>query len=235
VAERSVNPRDTNVGGESTSPYDESVRLYGLNEAQRCILSHVPGRSAVLELGASSGYMTKELVDAGCVVDAIEINPEDAAKASRYCRRIVVGSVEESESFASLTGPYDVVLMADILEHLRSPESALRQARSRLTATGQALVCLPNIGYYRMRMDLLKGRFTYADYGLLDRTHLRFYTLKSAIDLFAASGFSTVEVIVPPPRVPKWGKLKAWVKTTWPTLFAIQIIYRLKPLHSTVS
>jgi 2-polyprenyl-3-methyl-5-hydroxy-6-metoxy-1,4-benzoquinol methylase len=122
VAERSVNPRDTNVGGESTSPYDE---------AQRCILSHVPGRSAVLELGASSGYMTKELVDAGCVVDAIEINPEDAAKASRYCRRIVVGSVEESESFASLTGPYDVVLMADILEHLRSPESALRQARSR--------------------------------------------------------------------------------------------------------
>jgi hypothetical protein len=86
-----------------------------------------------------------------------------------------------------------------------------------------------------MRMDLLKGRFTYADYGLLDRTHLRFYTLKSAIDLFAASGFSTVEVIVPPPRVPKWGKLKAWVKTTWPTLFAIQIIYRLKPLHSTVS
>lgn len=235
MAEHPNHPGDRDAGGESTSYYDESVRLYGLNEAQRCLLDHVPGRSAVLELGASSGYMSKILVDAGCVVDAIEINAEDAAKAARYCRKIVVGSVEESDSFSSLPGPYDVVLMADVLEHLRSPEAALREARRRLKTTGQALVCLPNIGYYRMRMDLLKGRFEYADYGLLDRTHLRFYTLESAVELFAASGFSTVDVIVPPPRVPKWGKLKTWVKARWPTLFAIQIIYRLKPAATAPS
>jgi len=183
----------------------------------------------VLELGASSGYMTEVLERKGCTVDAVELNATDAAKAARHCRKIVVGSVEDSATFAGFGGPYDVVLMADILEHLRSPEAALREVRKRMHPDARALVSLPNIAYFRMRLDLLKGRFDYADYGLLDRTHLRFYTLKTAVALFAAAGLSLEEVIVPPPRVPRFGRVKGWVKSRWPELFALQIIYRLRP------
>jgi 2-polyprenyl-3-methyl-5-hydroxy-6-metoxy-1,4-benzoquinol methylase len=218
-----------NVQNEpATSYYDEAVKEFGLSELHRYLLAQVAPGSTVLELGPASGYMTKVLAAKGCRVDAIEINPRDAAKAAPYCRKLIVGSIEEAASFAELSGPYQVALMADVLEHLRAPEKTLSAVRQRLAPNGAALVSLPNIAYWKMRLDLLRGRFEYTDTGLLDRTHLRFFTLKTAKEMFAQAGFRMTQLVVPPPTIPRLGRLKERVKRNWPSLFSLSLIYHLQ-------
>lgn len=211
-----------------SSHYDALFERFGFSETHRYLLSQIPTGSTVLELGPASGYMTKILAERGCLVDAMEINPQDAAKAAPYCRRMIVGSIEDIKNFAELHGPYQVILLADILEHLRQPENVLTIIREKLAPTGIVLASLPNIAFWKMRLELLTGRFEYTDTGLLDRTHLRFFTLKTAIAMFTAAGFRVTNVVVPPRDIPRWGKLKMAIMKAWPALFSINMVYHLR-------
>jgi SAM-dependent methyltransferase len=218
------------LGAQQTSSsfYAAAVKRSGLSPVHKAVLGLVPAGTTVLEIGPSSGYMTRALTEQGCTVDAIELNPRDAEQAAPFCRKIVVGSAEDPGCYAGLNGPYRAALMADVLEHLRSPETALREVRKRLSPDGLAIVSLPNIAYWKMRWDLLRGNFEYKDWGLLDRTHLRFYTRKTAEELFASEGFRLIDTVVPPPRVQRFGRLKEMVKASWPSLLALQIVYELR-------
>jgi 2-polyprenyl-3-methyl-5-hydroxy-6-metoxy-1,4-benzoquinol methylase len=215
-------------GKESASHYDELVKRLGLSETHLYLLSQIAPGSKVLELGPASGYMTKTLAEKGCTIDAIEINPGDAAKAAPYCRKLIVGSIEALENFAELPGPYDVILMADVLEHLRAPENVLPILRQRLAPNGEALASLPNIAFWKMRLELLRGRFEYTNTGLLDRTHLRFFTLKTATEMFAQAGFRVANAVVPPHNIPRFGRIKQWIMETWPAVFSINFVYHLR-------
>lgn len=211
-----------------TSVYDEAVRQEGFSETHRYLLQQIPAHSTVLELGPASGYMTKIMAERGCLVDAIELNAQDAQKASQYCRKIIVGSVEEEENFASLAGPYQIALMADVLEHLRRPERVLSRVRKLLAPGGLALVSLPNVVYWRMRLEFLRGRFDYTDMGILDRTHLRFFTLKTASAMFEASGFRIASIATPMPDNIAFRKTKQWLREVSPSLFAFNFVFHLK-------
>jgi 2-polyprenyl-3-methyl-5-hydroxy-6-metoxy-1,4-benzoquinol methylase len=219
----------------ATSVYSRAVEKSGLSLTHLTALSLVPSDATVLEIGPASGYMTQALGARGCTVDAIEIDPSDGERARPFCRHLVVGSAEDQTTYEQLAGPYRIALMADVLEHLRSPELALREVRRRLATDGEAIVSLPNIAYWRMRVDLLRGRFQYKDYGLLDRTHLRFYTRATAEKLFRDQGFEVMEVHIPPPRAKRLKRLKHFAKTAWPDLFALQIVYRLRPLPDSTT
>jgi 2-polyprenyl-3-methyl-5-hydroxy-6-metoxy-1,4-benzoquinol methylase len=218
----------------ATSHYDRAVRQLGLSETHLCILNRVPEGAAVLELGPASGYMTEVLASKGCAVDAIEVNPHDAAKAARHCRKMVIGSIEEERAWNGLTGAYRVVIAADVLEHLRSPELALAHMRRRMTPESRALVSLPNVAFWEMRLRLLLGRFEYTDTGVLDRTHLRFYTMKTAVEMFADAGLEVEDVVIPPTRKRPLRKLKTWAMRTWPSLLALHPIYCLRLARSAV-
>lgn len=213
---------------EVTSYYDDAVQRLGLSETHHYLLTQIPGGSVVLELGSASGYITKILKDRGCTVDAIELNPNDAAKAQPYCRAMVVGSIEDPDNFSSLCGPYDLILMADVLEHLRAPEKVLPLLRQRLSKDGMALVSLPNIAFWKMRLELLRGRFEYTDMGLLDRSHLRFFTRRSGENMFAKAGFRVEQVVVPPREMPRLGGLKMALMKMWPSLLSINFVYHLR-------
>lgn len=212
----------------SDSIYSAVVARKGLSPTHLATLALIPSNVSVLELGPASGYMTRELAERGCTIDAIELDPADAARARPFCRTLVVGSAEDPSSYVELTGPYRVVLMADVLEHLKSPERTLEHVRSRLSADGIAIVSLPNIAHWKVRLDLLRGDFHYKDSGVLDRTHLRFYTRETAEALFRAHGFDLVDVTIPAQRGRRLRLAKTWVRERWPGLFARQIIYRLR-------
>lgn len=219
----------TNLSPEQySSKYDQLLRTGGYSTTHIYLLQQIPARSVVLELGPSSGYMTKILAQKECTVDAIELNSNDAKQAAQYCRKTIVGSLEDDAPFAQLDGPYDYVLIADVLEHLRAPEKALQQVRARISSAGTVLVSLPNIAYWEMRLALLKGHFDYTDTGLLDRTHLRFYTLKTATAMFTEAGFQIERMHITPPIVPRLGRLKEWVKRKWPALFSVNFIFHLR-------
>jgi 2-polyprenyl-3-methyl-5-hydroxy-6-metoxy-1,4-benzoquinol methylase len=211
-----------------TSHYDAAFQRLGLSETHHYLLSQISPGSTVLELGPASGYMTQILAGKGCMVDAIEINPQDAAKAAPYCRKMIVGSLEEAANFAELPGPYHVVLMADVLEHLAAPENVLKLVREKLGPDGLALVSLPNIAFWKMRWALLAGRFDYTDTGILDRSHLRFFTLKTAAAMFHDAGFRLVNAVVPPRPIPRFGRLKMAIMKAWPALFSINMVYHLR-------
>jgi 2-polyprenyl-3-methyl-5-hydroxy-6-metoxy-1,4-benzoquinol methylase len=88
---------------------------------------------------------------------------------------------------------FDRVLLLDVLEHLVRPEQLLAQAKAALNGNGCLVVSLPNVAHLAVRLNLLLGRFNYAERGILDRTHLRFFTRKTARRFLEENGFEILE------------------------------------------
>lgn len=216
---------------EPTSVYDRNVKQTGFSETHKHILASVPDGARVLELGPSSGYMTRMLSARGCQVDAIEYNPADAAVAAQYCATMIVGSLDDDAPWATLRGPYDVAIMADVLEHLRTPEKVLARVRTLLAPDGLALISLPNIGHWRPRVALLLGRFEYTETGMMDRTHLRFFTRKTALAMIHDAGFRLERVVIPVTRGSWFRRSYEWLRQNVPTLFSMHFIYHIRPRH----
>lgn len=155
------------------------------------LLRRVPHGSEVLELGPATGYCTRYLHEVlGCTVDAIEISLEMAEHARPWCRELIVGDLE-SIDLGEVLGyrQYQVILCADVLEHLRDPWTLSKSLAAHLAPGGRMLLSVPNIGYLGVLIDLLRGNFRYRSEGLLDRTHLRFFTYESINELLDQSGW----------------------------------------------
>jgi O-antigen biosynthesis protein len=148
----------------SDSVHADVVRLVG--EGKR-----------VLELGPATGYMTRVLRERGCTVVGIEVDPAMAEQAGEFCERIVVGDLDVLDLDEALGEErFDVVVAADVLEHLKDPLSVLRTLRRFLAEEGSFVVSVPNVAHGSVRLALLTGHFDYREIGLLDSTHLRFFT-----------------------------------------------------------
>lgn len=157
-------------------------------------LNLVPRGSDVLEVGTAAGHMTRALARKDCRVVGLEIDPGQAARARAFCARMVVGNIEELEVERAISERFDVVLCGDVLEHLRDPAIAVTRLKSLLRPGGFMVVSLPNVAHGSVRLSLLDGRFPYARYGLLDATHLRFFTLSGIVDLFNSAGLEIRDV-----------------------------------------
>jgi SAM-dependent methyltransferase len=170
---------------------------------KRAVLDRVPPGARVLEVGAHTGFFSACLRERGCHVTALEVDPRAAAHATRWADRVVVGDVEDAAVRAALDGQFDVVLFMHVLEHMVDPWAALRAMRCRVARGGRAIVLLPNVACWRVRKDLfLRGAFRYEDTGILDRTHLRFFTLDSAAALLAEAGWTVTERVAVDESVP---------------------------------
>lgn len=142
----------------------------------------------VLELGVGDATIVKWLHAHGCCVDAVEIDEASADLARPYCRQVVVDDLDDIQRLP-LAAEYDYVIAADVLEHLRYPEKVLSHLKRLLKRNGHLLVSLPNIANIYVRLNLLIGRFPQHSKGILDRTHLHCYTLKSARRLLQRTGW----------------------------------------------
>lgn len=154
----------------------------------------------VLEVGTASGYLSSELAKLGCNVTGIEEDPEMAQLARQFCREMLVDNVE-SMDFSRLSR-YDAIIFGDVLEHLRNPRAVLERLSSLLKPGGRILISLPNVANIWVRLNLLLGRFNYSRVGILDETHLRFFTLKTAKQLAADSGLDVISTGVTPIPLP---------------------------------
>jgi len=152
---------------ETTSTDATILRLVGKNKR-------------VLELGCGSGDMSQGLCEQGCTVVGIEINPDAAAAAARICERVVIGDLDYIDLEQELgTDKFEVVLAADVLEHLKDPLSILQAVKPFLLPHGYVVISIPNVAHISVRLALLGGKFPYGKKGLLDQTHLRFVTRES--------------------------------------------------------
>jgi 2-polyprenyl-3-methyl-5-hydroxy-6-metoxy-1,4-benzoquinol methylase len=156
------------------------------------IVSLVPPATRVLEFGCATGYLSEVLKNRlGCTVVGIEIDRDAAAIAEQHTERVIVGDAEKIDYAAELAGEeFDVVLFADVLEHLKEPADVLRRVRPFVAESGVVVASIPNIAHASVRLALLGGEFRYRESGLLDDTHLRFFTRASIQDLFEETGYA---------------------------------------------
>lgn len=174
--------------------YDFVVNLDSDNTHANVIRLVGQGRR-VLELGPASGYMSEILRTRGCTVVGIELDARMAAQAEQFCEQVIVGDLDTLDLEAELGEDcFDVIVAADVLEHLRDPLKLLRDLRAFLKPGGFFVVSLPNVAHASVRLALLEGRFDYQDLGLLDRTHLHFFTHKSIAQLFDEAELALVEI-----------------------------------------
>jgi 2-polyprenyl-3-methyl-5-hydroxy-6-metoxy-1,4-benzoquinol methylase len=155
------------------------------------VVDLVPSKSRVLEFGCATGYMSEVLVSRlGCSVVGIEQSSSAAEVARRHCEKVVVGDAESLDLCAALgEDRFDVILFADVLEHLRGPAALLSRVRPFLAEGGSIVASIPNIAHGSVRLALLRGEFRYRELGLLDNTHIHFFTRESIQDTFEASGY----------------------------------------------
>lgn len=170
--------------------YDHAIDL-GVDNAHTRVIRLVGERKRVLELGCATGYMSKVLVERlGCTVTGIERDAEAVEKARKVCSRVIVGDLDTLD-YARVLGEerFDVVICADVLEHLRDPVRTLASVRGFLSPGGCVVASIPNIAHVAVIAELLEGRFPYRPLGLLDDTHVRFFTRDSVYDCFEQAGF----------------------------------------------
>jgi len=166
--------------------YDDSP-----NSTHNLVVGLVERGSRVLEFGCATGYMSRVLRDRlGATVVGVELEATAAEEAGLQCERVVVGDVEELDLEAELGGErFDAILFADVLEHLRDPGAVLRRVRPFVAEGGAIVASIPNVAHASVRLALLAGSFRYREQGLLDESHLRFFTREGVQDLFEGSGY----------------------------------------------
>ncbi|MDP3731822.1 MAG: class I SAM-dependent methyltransferase [Candidatus Omnitrophota bacterium] len=190
--------------------YDEPIvdKEFLALQQQRAL--DIVGRSKrVLEVGCSTGSFTKHLRDQECTVTCIEIDEESARKAKGFAESVIVGDVEEPAIWLKLPHKFEVILFMHVLEHLVDPWRVLREARTLLAEGGFIIILIPNIACWQTRQQLFfKGDFQYQKCGILDLTHLRFFTFFTAQELIREAGYTIEKKEVVGWTVPFAGKLK---------------------------
>lgn len=202
------------------NPYEYSVDL-SVDTTATKIIRLVDVNMKVLELGCASGSMSRILRDRGCKITGIEIDSEAAEKSSIFCEKVIVGNLDTIDLDAELgTDSFDVIVAADVLEHLRDPKDLLLRLKPFLSKNGRVIISLPNIGHLSVIASLITGRFDYSETGILDKTHLRFFTPATAAELLTESGFQILKTqftrsdINHPSLLPYWNNLSIFQKYT---------------------
>ena len=162
---------------------------------RRDLLALVPrGVKRVLDVGCGEGNTGRALKAerSGIVVEGIEKEERVARIAAAHLDEVQCIDLDaDTFTFAE---PFDCIICGDVIEHLKDPDAVLRQLHGALSVGGVLLWSVPNVRHYTIIAGLLLGEWEYQDSGILDRTHLRFFTLKSARALLARTGFAIVTI-----------------------------------------
>lgn len=165
------------------------------NNTHNLTLEAVGRGKRVLDVGCATGYFAQFLAaERGCDVQGLEPDPVAAGVArQRLGDRVTVGGSELLLDYAP--GSFDVVVFADVLEHLVDPGQALRDARRLLAPGGRVVASIPNCAHGDLRLLLLAGHFSYRATGLLDSTHIRFMTRHTIPQVFTRSGYRVTTML----------------------------------------
>ena len=179
------------------SKYDFELDLEN-NNTMKLINDLIDNSSDVLEFGCACGRLTKHLKEKkNCKITIVEIDEEAGKEASQYAENSFLGSeVGDIEKYIwseKLKLKFDYIIFADVLEHLYYPDKVLARCKKFLKPNGSILVSVPNIAHNSIIIDLIKNKFNYQKTGLLDDTHIRFFTNSSFKEMLKKIGLKAVK------------------------------------------
>lgn len=195
-----------------------------------------PGRA--LDCGCGAGANARLLSGQGWEVTGITLSQVERELAARHCTRVLLADLEQALPEEVGRG-YDLIVLSHVLEHLRHPERLLETVKRLLDPKGTILVALPNALFYPIRLRVLVGRCDYEPEGILDQTHLRFYSFASGAALLERSGFRILDARASG-GFPLWrirsllpsgaaARIDAAACSWRPGLFGCQLLYRAAP------
>lgn len=206
----------------------------------------IPKGSAVLDFGCSTGYYGEYIKkNKNAAVYGVEIS-EDRFEAEKVLDGVYSFDLDGEWPAAIYERKYDVVFYGDVIEHLKDPEEALRKTKKLLKLNGKVYVSTPNIAHTSIRLELLGGNFEYESMGILDNTHLKYFTLNSLTKLVTDAGYSIDRIDYSISDYPKeivqeilnnYGlkaSSKFWEMLGQPTARAFQHKFVLSPLRPGV-
>jgi O-antigen biosynthesis protein len=195
-----------------------------LNKYQQ-IAKRISSGARVLDVGCGGGDLGFALQGKQCALTGLDLKL-DRINANRELYQSLEERNIEKQGLSD--EKYDVIVFSDVLEHLNDPEKVLERSRESLQPGGMILVSLPNVAYLDNRLGLLKGNWNYTDDGILDRTHLKFFTLSTAEKLLVSAGFRIQEIDSEIPVIQSvWqSSLFSILSEAWPGLFAIGWVFQ---------
>jgi len=157
-----------------------------------------PNLDKVVEVGCMRGTLAKEYMKTspGCKWIGIDIDDDNVTVAQQVCYQALCADIEKmTDAELDALFPADVWVFGDVLEHLRDPWLLVRKLRSRMTQGNALIACIPNAQHWSFQARLNIGEFRYEDSGLFDRTHLRFFTRKTILEMFESNGFKVESAV----------------------------------------
>ncbi len=183
----------------------------------------------ILDVGCGAGGNACLLMGDKRELHGVTISRKEAKLASKYYKSITVANIETT----SLRYPrryFDAIIFSHVLEHTVNPWAVLKRLKIFLRSGGRCYIALPNVAYYKNRLGMLCGRFSYKKAGLMDDTHLRFFTFDSAINLVQSSGYRIVSAVAVG-SFPIWPLRRLLGNNIWIDRIAAKILPNLFGYH----
>lgn len=192
-------PPHTPPPATTVEPSSTTAAYYG--NVNRDLLRHAPVNACrSIEVGCGTGALTAALRRRNPQLHCtgVELHGQAARQAAQVLDELIEGDIETPAIWDEIDRRragqlYDLVVLGDVLEHLRDPWTVLRQLRERCTQGATCVVCLPNVAHWSVVLQQLHGHWDYVDAGLLDRTHLRFFTRRTAIEMLQQAGWTVAD------------------------------------------
>jgi len=169
---------------------------YVVEEENRALIANLGRPRTVLDVGCGIGLNGAAAKKKGARVTGIDLVPSSIERAKNVLDEVIAADITSDAAIErALEGRrFDTILFADVLEHTVNPQATLERFLPYLEDDGQVVVSLPNVAAWTVRLNLLRGRFDYQASGILDDTHLRFFTRESAVELCERAGLEVLHV-----------------------------------------
>jgi len=193
-----MSHRDQTDGKSTTHPSPEKREPLDIDyyrQERKDVEALIPKEARkILDVGCGEGILGKRLLEKGVKeVVGVEIEQAVCEKTRENLSMVICGDIEEID-LPFEERYFDCIVFADILEHLKDPLSVIKKLKKHLKDSGVVVASIPNVRYYQVINMLVDGHWTYGDYGILDRTHLRFFTKKEILALFKNAGFEITTI-----------------------------------------
>lgn len=181
-------------------PYLDKADPWSSHSQIKQFLAAYPSGSRVLDVGAATGMLGRMCTGMQLILNGIEPNCEWARLCRSYYHSVLCAALDQAPN--DFICGHDVVVCADVLEHMPNPEAALQRLATLQPDHSAFLISVPNVANLWIRLNLLLGRFDYAERGILDRTHLRFFTRRTFFEMLHQCGLSVKKFSVTPVPLP---------------------------------
>ncbi len=201
------------------------------------ILEFYSGEKNILDIGCGSGLLGKTIkaANASAVVYGLDYSDSAGKLAVKVLDRYDTVDLD-NQNLPHYDRRFDLIIIGDVLEHLKRPDQLLNTLHEVLAVAGVVLISVPNVAHFRIRKTLLAGRFRYTDTGILDRTHLKFFTRETLYQMVTACGYKVLgekHISVLPEifgfSFRDGSRFHEFVTRHFPTLVAVQFVLKLQP------